>query len=127
MKKMLVYAMLSAGFSFAPAYAHHSFAAEYDSNKPLNLKGTVTQIEWLNPHGYIHLDVHDAAGNVMKMIVEGHPPNILRRTGWGKDTIKVNDEIQVSGWAARDGSNRMAGRQVTLPDGKKLFWGPPGE
>jgi hypothetical protein len=127
MRIMFACAVLSAVLSVAPAFAHHSFAAEYDSSKPLNIRGTVTEIEWLNPHAYIHLDVQDAAGNVTKIMVEGHPPNILHRTGWGKDTIKVNDQIQVSGWAARDGSSRMAGRQVTLPDGKKLFWGPPGQ
>jgi len=111
----------------APAFAHHSFASEYDGQKPLTVRGTVTEIEWSNPHAYIHLDVKDDGGNVTKMLVEGHPPNILRRTGWLKDVLKVNDEIQVSGWAARDGANRMAGRQVTLPNGKMLYWGPPSQ
>ena len=92
------------------------------------IKGKVTELDWRNPHAYIHLEVADAAGKVSNMLVEGHPPNILRRTGWVKNVIQVNDEIQVGGWAARDGSaGRMAGREVTLRDGKKLFWGPPSQ
>ena len=111
-----------------PAWAHHSFAAEYDAAKPVVIKGKVTELDWRNPHAYIHVEVTDAAGKVSNMLVEGHPPNILRRTGWVKDVIQVNDEIQIGGWAARDGSAaRMAGREVTLRDGKKLFWGPPSQ
>ena len=105
--------------------AYHSFAAECDGGKPVIIKGTVTKIEWSNPHAYLFVDAKDDSGNITKMVVEGHPPNILRRTGWLKDVIKVQDEISVSGWAFRDGTNRMAGREVTLPGAKKLFWGPP--
>ena len=111
-----------------PAEAHHSFAAEYDAAKPVVIKGKVTELDWRNPHAYIHVEVTDAAGKVSNMLVEGHPPNILRRTGWVKDVIQVNDEVQIGGWAARDGSAaRMAGREVILRDGKKLFWGPPSQ
>jgi len=110
-----------------PVAAHHSFAAEYDARKPVTVTGTVSQIDWRNPHAYIVLDVKDESGNLTKMIVEGHPPNTLRRTGWVKDILKVQDTISVTGWASRDGSGRMAGREVTLPSGKKLFWGPPSE
>ena len=111
----------------APAFAHHSFAAEYDGKRPISCKGAVTEIDWRNPHAYIYLDAKDEKGEITKIIVEGHPPNILHRTGWSKTAIKVQDEIEVSGWASRDGSNRMAGREVTLPGGKKLFWGPPSQ
>ena len=127
MKKILVGVLLCAMWR-QPAWAHHSFAAEYDAAKPMVVKGKVSELDWRNPHAYIHLEVADAKGNVTNMLVEGHPPNILRRTGWVKDVIQVNDEIQVGGWAARDGSAaRMAGREVTLRDGKKLFWGPPSQ
>jgi len=118
---------LIIGILSIPALAHHSFAAEYDGKKPLTVKGTVTKIDWRNPHAYILLDVKDESGAVIKMTVEGHPPNTLRRTGWVNGVIKEQDNISVSGWAARDGSTRMAGREITLPNGKKLFWGPPSE
>jgi hypothetical protein len=110
-----------------PGWAHHSFATEYDGKKPITLKGTVTKIEWTNPHVYIYIDVKDDSGKVTNWALEGHPPNTLRRTGWVKDALKVQDTISVNGWLSRDGSNRMAGREVTLPDGKKLFLGPPSE
>jgi hypothetical protein len=111
----------------APGWAHHSFATEYDGKKPITLKGAVTKIEWTNPHVYIYIDVKDDSGKVTNWALEGHPPNTLRRTGWVKDALRVQDTISVNGWLSRDGSNRMAGREVTLPDGKKLFLGPPSE
>ena len=126
--KTILFGILMCGVWLQPAGAHHSFAAEYDAAKPVVIKGKVTELDWRNPHAYIHVEVTDAAGKVSNMLVEGHPPNILRRTGWVKDVIQVNDEIQIGGWAARDGSAaRMAGREVTLRDGKKLFWGPPSQ
>jgi hypothetical protein len=111
----------------APLLAHHSFAAEYDGKKPIHLEGVVTRIDWENPHVYIYLDVKDEAGHVVNWALEGHPPNTLRRTGWTKDALKVGDTISVTGWRSKDDSDRMAGREVTLPDGKKLFLGPPSE
>ena len=126
--KTVLFGILLCGVWLQPAGAHHSFAAEYDAAKPVVIKGKVTELDWRNPHAYIHVEVTDAAGKISNMLVEGHPPNILRRTGWVKDVIQVNDEIQIGGWAARDGSAaRMAGREVTLRDGKKLFWGPPSQ
>ena len=126
--KTILFGILMCGVWLQPAGAHHSFAAEYDAAKPVVIKGKVTELDWRNPHAYIHVEVTDAVGKVSNMLVEGHPPNILRRTGWVKDVIQVNDEIQIGGWAARDGSAaRMAGREVTLRDGKKLFWGPPSQ
>ena len=125
--RRLFYTTLLAGALSAPMAAHHSFAAEYDGKRPISIKGTVTQVDWRNPHAYIYLDVKDESGGATRMMVEGHPPNTLRRTGWVKDVIKIQDQISVSGWAARDGATRMAGREVTLASGKKLFWGPPSE
>lgn len=110
-----------------PALAHHSFAAEYDGKKPVSISGVVTKIEWTNPHAYLTIDSSNESGKVTTMVVEGHPPNILRRTGWTRDILKLNDAVSITGWASKDGSNRMAGREVTFPNGKKLFLGPPSE
>ncbi len=110
-----------------PALPHHSFGAEYDGKRPVSISGVVTKIEWSNPHVYLTVDASDSSGKVTTMMVEGHPPNILRRTGWTRDVLKVNDRVSITGWASKDGSERMAGREVTFPDGKKLFLGPPSE
>ena len=110
-----------------PALPHHSFGAKYDGRRPVSISGVVTKIEWSNPHVYLTVDSSDSSGKVTTMMVEGHPPNILRRTGWTRDVLKVNDRVSITGWASKDGSDRMAGREVTFPDGKKLFLGPPSE
>jgi hypothetical protein len=109
------------------ASAHHSFGAEYDSAKPITLSGVVTKIDWSNPHVYIYLAVKGDDGQVVNWALEGHPPNTLRRTGWTRGALKETDTITVTGWMSKDGSNRIAGREVTLPDGKKLFLGPPAQ
>jgi hypothetical protein len=125
--KIIVRTTLVLASLAAPLWAHHSFAAEYDSKKPIALQGVVTKIEWLNPHVYIYIDVKDDSGNIVNWALEGHPPNTLRRTGWTRDALKVGDTISVKGWRAKDDSLRVAGREVTLPDAKKLFLGPPAE
>jgi hypothetical protein len=108
------------------SWAHHSFGAEYDGKNPVTLRGTVTKVEWTNPHSHIYLDVRDARGKVVNWTLEGYTVNALYRTGWKKDsTIKAGDSITVSGWRARDGSNAAHAREVTFADGKKLFFGPP--
>jgi hypothetical protein len=90
------------------------------------LTGVVTKVEWTNPHSFFYLDVKDASGKVTNWKLEGFPPNVLYRTGWKKDvTIKQGDEITVTGWHARDGGDWGHSREVTLKDGKKLFFGPP--
>ena len=108
-----------------PALAHHSFAAEYDTKAPVALKGVVTKIEWTNPHIYYYIDVKDENGNVANWAFEGYPPNTLRRVGFSRDLLKVGDTVNVTGWAARDGSKRAASRELTLSDGRKIFSGPP--
>jgi len=119
--------LLGVLLAMAPyAFAHHSFGAEYDSAKPITLTGVVTKIDWSNPHVYVYLDVKGDNG-VVNWTLEGHPPNTLRRTGWTRSALKENDTITVTGWMSKDGSNRIAGREVTLPDGKKLFLGPPAQ
>jgi hypothetical protein len=108
------------------AILHHSFGAEYDVNQPITLTGTLTGIEWTNPHTHFYLDVKDSNGKVVNWKFEGYNPSVLVRTGWKKDvTMKVGDVITVFGWRARDGGTWAHSREITLPGGKKMFFGPP--
>jgi hypothetical protein len=107
----------------APASAHHAFAAEFDSARPVKLKGTVTKMEWINPHSWIHIDVKNADGTVTSWMIECGSPNTLFRRGVTKDSLPAGTEVLVDGYLAKDGSNRANGRDVTLTDGRKLFLG----
>jgi len=122
--------VLAAGLglllSGVPASAHHSFAAEYDSSQVLTLKGTISKVEWTNPHIYIYVDVKDASGKVATWALEGYPPNTLKRTGFTKDTLKIGDEITITAYKSKDGTNTGAGREITFSDGTKKFAGPVG-
>jgi hypothetical protein len=108
-----------------PTWAHHSFAAEYDSNQLITLKGKITKVEWTNPHIYIHIDVPEGA-KVTAWALEGYPPNTLKRTGFPRDVLKEGDTITITAYKSKDGSNTGAGREVTFPDGSKKFAGPVG-
>ena len=107
----------------APEWAHHAFAAEFDAKKPVKLRGTVTKMEWINPHAWIHVDVKKADGTVDEWMVEAGTPNTLLRRGFTRDSLKPGTEIIVDGYQSKDGSLRANGRDVTLPDGKTLFLG----
>jgi hypothetical protein len=107
----------------SPVSAHHAFAAEFDSTKPIKLRGTVTKMEWINPHSWIHVDVKNADGTVTNWMIECGSPNTLFRRGFNKDSLPSGVEIVVDGYLAKDGGNRANGRDVTFTDGKKLFLG----
>ena len=129
MKKIVVAAsavvMFVAGGASVVS-AHHSFAAEFDANAPVTLHGTITKMEWINPHSWIHIDVKNADGSVTRWMIEGGTPNTLLRRGFNKSSLPVGTEILVDGYQAKDGSNRANGRDLTFPDGRKIFLGSSG-
>ena len=104
-----------------PLRAHHSFAAQYDAAKPIELKGTVTKVEWTNPHARFYIDVQDASGKVENWNFEMASPNVLSRNGWRKDTLKIGSTITVGGYLARQGERMAIAGSLTGPDGKPLF------
>jgi len=112
--------------SAAPSAAHHAFSSEFDSTKPVRLRGKITRVEWVNPHAWIHLEVQQEDGTVQNWIIEAGPPGALVRRGWRKDSVAPGTEVLVEGYQATDGSNRANGRDVTFPDGRRLFAGSSG-
>jgi hypothetical protein len=112
--------------SAAPLWAHHSFAAEYDSSQLITIKGTISKVEWTNPHIYIYVDVKEAGGKVTTWSLEGYPPNTLKRTGFSRDLLKIGDEVKATAYKAKDGTFSGAGREITFSDGSKKFAGPAG-
>ena len=123
-------AVLASGLALlvtaTPAVPHHAFAAEFDDTKPVRLRGLITKIEWVNPHAWIHLDVTDDQGNVESWMIEAGPPGALVRRGWKKNSVKPGTEVLVEGYQAIDGALRANGRDVTFPDGRRLFVGSSG-
>ena len=122
--KFLAGAAIASLFAAAiPSWAHHSFAAEFDINKPVKLEGTVTSMEWINPHSWIHLDVKGSDGKVVSWMVEGGSPNILLRRGFTKKSLEPGTVIVVEGYQAKNGTNQANGANITFQDGKRLFLG----
>jgi hypothetical protein len=110
----------------ASALAHHSFAAEFDANQPIQLRGTIVRVEWINPHTWIHIDVKEADGKVARWMIEGGTPNTLLRRGLTRNSLPQGTEIMVDGYKAKNGTNRANGRDLTFTDGRRLFMGSSG-
>jgi hypothetical protein len=130
MPTKLTVVVMSVGLLFAGTAvslrAHHAFAAEFDANKPVHFKGTVTKMEWVNPHVWLHLDVKKPDGTVEKWAFEAGTPNVLFRRGFTKQSLLPGTEVVVDGYQAKDGLRRANGRDLTFPDGRKLFLGSSG-
>ena len=130
MKLTITLAGLAVLLAGAPLVAHHAFGGEFDPNKPVLLKGPVTKVEWVNPHAWIHVEVTKDDGTKEEWMVEGGTPNTLLRRGITKDSLVIGTEIVVRGYQSKDGlckpKCRANGRDVTFPDGRKLFMGSSG-
>src|SRR5215470_18452129 len=122
MRMKLAVVAMGAGL-LMPVWAHHAFQAEFDDKKPVHLKGTVTEMEWINPHSWIHIDVTNPDGTVTNWMVECGSPNIMLRRGFTKRSLETGTELEIKGYQAKNGSFRANGSSVTFKDGKKLFVG----
>jgi len=120
--RLLVVALAAFGAA-VPVYAHHSFAAEFDSTKPVTLTGAVTKVEWRNPHIWVYLDVKETDGKVTAWQCEGGAPNALTRQGWSRDTLKQGEPVTIEGFLAKDGTHTCNARTWKLPNGKTVFAG----
>jgi hypothetical protein len=128
--RLAIVVLVTAAASAGPVSAHHSFAAEFDADRPVMLHGIVKLVEFINPHSWIHVEVTNADGTVETWEVEGGTPNTLFRRGINDNTLPPGTEIVVDGYRSRDGTNKMSGRDITFPDGRKLFLSgsaPPAE
>jgi len=123
MRKILVaFLVIAAMIALSiPVAAHHAFSAEFDDKKPVKLRGNVVKMDWINPHAWLHIDVKGTDGKIVSWMIELGPPNALIKRGWTKTSVPVGMEVIVDGYQSKDGSLRANGRDVTLPDGKKMF------
>jgi Family of unknown function (DUF6152) len=128
MRKSLVTLVIVGGVAAAssPLRAHHAFAAEFDARRPVSFKGTVSKVEWVNPHVWIHVDVKKPDGTKEAWAIEGGTPNVLFRRGVTKQSLKAGVEVAIDGYQAKDGTHRANGRDLTLTSGQKLFLGSSG-
>jgi len=122
---LLVIATVALLALSAQGWAHHAFSAEFDANKPVKLRGTITKMDWINPHAWLYIDVKEA-DKVINWAIELGPPNALIKRGWTKTSVPIGTEVLVDGYQSKDGALRANGRDVTLPDGKKMFAGSSG-
>ena len=109
-----------------PALAHHAFSAEFDASSPIELRGTVTKMEWINPHSWITVSVQNSDGEVVTWEIEAGAPNAMFRRGFNRDSLPVGTEVVINGYRAKDGGMRANGRDITLPNGQRLFVGSAG-
>jgi Family of unknown function (DUF6152) len=126
MKATLLAGVAALLFSVTPASAHHAFAAEFDAKKGIKVTGTITKLEWTNPHAWLYVDVKDESGKVTNWSFELGSPNGLVRQGWRRSSLKEGDHVTIEGFLAKDGSNTANAHSVTLPDGRKVFAGSQG-
>jgi hypothetical protein len=124
--KFLVAVIAVMVLELAPLVAHHAFNSEFDSKRPIKLRGTVTKMEWINPHAWIHVDVKKPDGSVEKWMIEAGTPNTLFRRGFTKNSLQAGTEVLIDGYQSKDGSLRANGRDLTLPNGQTLFLGSSG-
>ena len=128
MKQLLAKAIVCGAIAGSvPLLAHHSFSAEFDGTKPIELKGVVTRVDWANPHVYFYIDVNDDQGHIVNWGCETAGPGALLRQGWKRDSLKVGDQVTVAGYRAKDGSHLADARNVQLPDGRRVWGGTPGD
>jgi hypothetical protein len=126
MRRLALAASIIGLLSAAGASAHHAFSAEFDANKPVELRGTIVEVEWINPHTWIHIEVKGPDGTSTRWMIEGGTPNTLLRRGITRNSLPAGTEVVVDGYRAKNGTNRANGRDITFPDGRKLFMGSSG-